>query len=236
VRTELHFHLLPGVDDGPRDDAEALELARLAVADGTGRVVATPHVRDLDLDELPARTEALRERLRDAGVDLQVCWGGELSVADAAQATDAELDAVAHGPAGRRWVLLEAPLRHAEHRLRDVADALRARGYASLIAHPERSPAVTMDELRALVAQGAVLQVNASSLAGGHGAEARERALRIARSGLPFVLASDAHSPARPPLLAEGAGALAAAGLEADRIREAVDTGPERLLAEGLPS
>ena len=64
VRTELHFHLLPGIDDGPRDDREAIELARLAVADGTRRVVATPHVRLLDLDELPMRTAQLRARLR----------------------------------------------------------------------------------------------------------------------------------------------------------------------------
>ena len=46
-RAELHFHLLPGVDDGPGDMAESVELARLAVADGTSLVTVTPHVRDL---------------------------------------------------------------------------------------------------------------------------------------------------------------------------------------------
>ena len=42
---DLHFHLLPGVDDGPGDMDASLELARRAVADGIGTVVATPHVR-----------------------------------------------------------------------------------------------------------------------------------------------------------------------------------------------
>jgi len=32
LRAELHFHVLPGVDDGPADLAESIELARLAQA------------------------------------------------------------------------------------------------------------------------------------------------------------------------------------------------------------
>ena len=67
VRTELHFHLLPGVDDGPHDDIEAIELARLAVADGTGRIVVTPHVHLVELDEVRRRVDALRACLRAAG-------------------------------------------------------------------------------------------------------------------------------------------------------------------------
>ena len=48
-RVELHFHLLPGVDDGPADLASALDLARAAVADGTGLVVCTPHAHMSDV-------------------------------------------------------------------------------------------------------------------------------------------------------------------------------------------
>ena len=46
---ELHFHLLPGVDDGPTDLATALELARAAVRDGTRLVTCTPHAAFVDL-------------------------------------------------------------------------------------------------------------------------------------------------------------------------------------------
>ena len=38
---DLHFHLLPGVDDGPADMDASLELARAAVAEGTGTVVTS---------------------------------------------------------------------------------------------------------------------------------------------------------------------------------------------------
>jgi len=84
------------------------------------------------------------------------------------------------------------------------------------------------------VAEGAVLQINASSLLGRHGMRATAMALKLVSSGLPFVLASDAHRLARPPLLSDGALALERAGVDAETIRFAVETGPERLLTEGL--
>ena len=234
VRTELHTHLLPGVDDGPADEAEALALARLAVADGTGTVVATPHVSTIRIETLPDRVERLASALQDAGIPLEVLPGGELSASDVAGADEAELEAIAQGPPDARWLLLEAPLTFGTPGLPAAAEELRERGYDVLIGHPERAATFSLDELRRHVRRGSVLQVNASSLTGRHGARARQHGLAIVTSGLPFVLASDAHSPERPPLLSEGALELSAAGLDAHAVHTAVDTGPAQLLEEGL--
>ena len=235
MRTDLHFHLLPGVDDGPRDDREAIELAQLAVADGTGELVATPHVRRLDVEELPLRTDELCACLDEAGVDLAVRSGGELSPGDVSALSGEQLEALAEGPPAGRWLLLEAPLQPLEADLAEAADELRERGFGVVIAHPERCPELTAAEIRRQVELGACLQLNASSLTGQHGADAERAALELVRSELPVVLASDAHSPSRPPLLTQAAQTLAAAGIGAARIRTAVDTGPAALLARGLP-
>jgi hypothetical protein len=98
MRVELHFHLLPGVDDGPRDAAEAVALARAAVADGTRTVVATPHAGFVD----PA---TLRDRVASLRVPLDVRPGAELLATDVMRLSARELDLVAQGPPGRRWVL-----------------------------------------------------------------------------------------------------------------------------------
>lgn len=233
MRTELHFHLLPGVDDGPRDDQEAIELARLAVADGTRRVVTTPHVRRLDLDELPMRTARLRTRLREAGVELELCAGGELSPDDVGALAHPQLERLAQGPPARRWLLLEAPLVPGEITLAAAADELRGRGFGVLIAHPERSSSTPMLRIREQVAAGAILQINASSVTGLHGPDARRAALTVAHSGLPFVLASDAHSPLRPPLVTPAVTVLLSAGVDSGTVRAALDL-PDALLHRGL--
>ena len=40
---DIHAHILPGVDDGARDMGEALEMIRMAAAQGVTGIIATPH-------------------------------------------------------------------------------------------------------------------------------------------------------------------------------------------------
>src|SRR3954447_12826073 len=111
-RAEIHFHILPGVDDGPATMAESVELARLAVRDGTRTVVATPHVREdffTDVHELPLRVRELNARLRLEGIPLDVIQGGEVGP-NMVGTLDADgLEQVAIGPPAARWILLEPP-------------------------------------------------------------------------------------------------------------------------------
>ena len=83
---------------------------------------------------------------------------------------------------------------------------LRDRGFGVVIAHPERSADAALDGsagLRRELAAGSLAQVNAQSITGAHGADARRAALELIAEGLVSVVASDAHGPTRPPLLSE---------------------------------
>jgi protein-tyrosine phosphatase len=232
IRTELHFHLLPGVDDGPETLEESLELARLAVADGTSVVVCTPHVHLVDVATVPARVQELQSALDAARIPLKVRPGGEITPGTDVSAAD--LRVLAQGPPGRTWVLLEAPLmgRPVEE-LHEQADELEARGHRLLIGHPERCSAFMAADggLDHRLRQGALLQVNASSLMGVHGADARAAGLDLVRRGLVSVIASDAHRPSRPPRLSEAVAMLAEHGIDGTPLTDVV---PERLLSQGL--
>jgi protein-tyrosine phosphatase len=240
ARAELHFHLLPGVDDGPGTMEESVELAALAVEDRTSTVVATPHVRNVDVDELPERVGELQRRLDACGVPLEVRCGGELAYDDLASVTDAQLATIAQGPGDARWVLLEAPLAGTDGTREDFTSAageLRERGFAVLIGHPERSPAVLADggaALQAELAAGSVLQLNATSLTGHHGEPERADGLALARARLAAVVASDAHRPTRGPALAAALRALIAGGIPAERACAMTDVAPRALLEHGL--
>jgi protein-tyrosine phosphatase len=238
-RAELHFHLLPGVDDGPADMAESVELARLAVADGTSLVTVTPHVRDLlrggILDEVPARVDEVAGALAQAGVPLEVRTGAELAHDDLPFLDDRALDAIAQGPPGGRWVLLEAPLfgDDVDGFLEATAE-VRARGFGTLIGHPERC-APLMESPEAVAAErraGARLQVNGSSLIGRHGSQAREWGIELLRTGAADVISSDAHRPSRPSVLSAALEALA--GIP--HAEAFVSSTPRALLRHGMPA
>ncbi len=237
MRTELHFHLLPGVDDGPKTVEESLELARMAVADGTATVVCTPHARDVEVATVPDRVAALRDDLRRAGIALELIAGVEVAQDDVTRMTAAELEIAAQGPAGRRWILLEAPLTLDASGLLDAADELGARGYGLVIAHPERCPTLMEPGggLDDLVGAGALLQLNGSSLTGRHGGRARDWAVDLAAAGRASVIASDAHRPTRGPVLSSAVAELTgAAGLCADAAERLVAGAPHALLQHGL--
>ena len=129
---DIHFHLLHGVDDGPETLADSVALARAAVADGTRTVVCTPHVRTdfvtepLDVVEL---VRELREALAHAGVPLELRCGGELGHDLAGTLSQPQLEAIAQGPAGNRWLLVEAPFDGLTGDFRAATAELRERGF-----------------------------------------------------------------------------------------------------------
>ena len=182
---ELHFHLLPGIDDGPSSMEESVALAAAAAAEGTRTVVATPHIHPsfvTDPGTLAARVREVQNRLTAERIPIKVRCGGELDLAMPERLSDAQLEAIAHGPHGRRWVLLEAPLRGLEDDYTVVADELRERGFAVVVAHPERSfnrPEAAWRAVEHELAAGSALQINAWSVAGLYGeTRPRQRAWR----------------------------------------------------------
>jgi len=229
---ELHFHALHGLDDGPETLEESVELLRLAMLDGTDTVVATPHIRGdfvTDVSDLPARVRELSAAISGEGIAIDLRVGGELGHDMVGRLSLVELTLIAQGPAGARWLLVEAPWQPMGDDFHAATDELRDRGFGVMIAHPERSADAALDDsagLRRELAAGSLAQVNAQSITGQHGSDARTAASRLLDSGLVSVVASDAHGPTRPPLLGEVRRRLADDRLTVGR--------PHRLLTRGI--
>jgi len=158
--------------------------------------------------------QELDARLRAARIPVEVLPGGELALDMVWRLRQSELELIAQGPAGRRWLLLEAPFDGLDESYTAAADELRERGFAVVVAHPER--AVSTSATDAVIAnelsEGSVLQLNAWSITGRYGDATRAVALRLLRSTPDAVLASDAHGPHRPPSLQAALDEVAALG------------------------
>jgi len=235
---ELHFHLLPGIDDGPRTLEESLALARAAVAEGTGTIVATPHVHPAhvtDPAQIHEHVQMLAGHLRAAQIELDLRPGGELAHSMVERLGQRDLELIAHGPPAGRWLLLEAAFDGLGPDFTATADELRARGFGVVLAHPERiarSPE-TRAALEHELDRGTVLQLTAGSITGANGEAMRDLAFAQLRSAPMAVIASDAHGLHRMPALSKALVSLAAAGVP-EPSRFVLDV-PRWLLEHGLP-
>jgi protein-tyrosine phosphatase len=242
---DLHCHLLPGIDDGAANLADALDYARRLDAEGVGDVACTPHVKAAHFPRVPiadlaARVSELQAAIDDAGLHVRLHPGGEVAHRDALALHPDELALVAQGPPGARWILLECPFGGVEQDFTDAAERLRGLGYGLVLAHPERSAGVLHPDrrrrLERLRGDGALIQVNVCSLLGNHGLEAQEIATGIVRAGTAFCLASDAHPGSREHTLQLGFHVLLRAGASSVQAWRLTQANPRFLLVHGLPS
>ena len=239
---DLHLHLLPGVDDGASDESAALAHARRLAAEGVRDVTVTPHINrywPLEISSIPERVTALASLLEDHAIGVRVRPGGELDARYARELSDGELELIAQGPAGSRWLLVEAPFRGIDGAFESDCAALMRRGFGAVIAHPERAEGAGeragVEALQALLATGAVAQVNVCSLLGNNGLEVQETAVHLLRSGLAYVIASDGHPGTRDHTLALGFVLAQRAGASSVQAWRLTQANPRFLLTHGIP-
>jgi len=238
---DLHCHLLPGVDDGAEALADSVRHARRLSAEGVRDVLVTPHINriwSLDPNEIPARVAEVQRATDAEGLGLRLHAGGELAHTRVADLSDKEIEVISSGPRSARWVLLETPFDGIDDSFLAAAADLRARGFGALLAHPERSPDIEsggLERLRALLAHGALLQVNVCSLLGNHGLAAQESAVGLLRTGLGHVLASDGHPGTREHTLQLGFHLAMRAGASSTQAWRLTQGNPRFLLEHGIP-
>jgi protein-tyrosine phosphatase len=229
---DLHSHVLPGIDDGPRSLDGSLEMLRDARADGITRLAATPHVR-ADWPTAPETMERLVAALREHDTGVEVLPGGELDLAYLETLADDDLRRFGLG-GNPQLLLVEFPYTGWPMRLRDVLFRLGVRGYRIVLAHPERNREIQEQPelLREIVDAGVFVQLTAASVDGrlGRGPAAAARALL--REGLAHLLASDAHAPS---IRAIGMSNAAAAVGDDALARWLTHEVPEAIVAGGEP-
>jgi protein-tyrosine phosphatase len=206
---DLHCHVLPGIDDGPRAMEDAVALGRAQEQLGVTTVVATPHVSwdypHVEADLIAEGVEAVNAAFAAEGLGVRVLPGAEVALTRAVELSDEELGELTLG--GGPWLLLEPP--HSPAAVAGTESAivsLMHRGHQLVIAHPERCPAFLTDRpaLERLVGAGALTSLTAGSLIGRFGRDIKRYATGLVADGLTHDIASDAHgaSQRRPPGMA----------------------------------
>jgi len=202
---DIHCHILPEVDDGPKSWETAESMCRMAAQDGIEHMVATPHANDryfYDREYLYGLLQNLQQRIGDnpklsLGCDFHL----SLENMQTALATPEK-----YRIGGSRYLLVEFSNFSIPVQLDEWLGQMVELGTRPIITHPERNPILQQTGARVLqlVERGCAVQVTASALTGSWGAKAREMAHWFLKAKAVHFLATDAHDTMRrPPVLSE---------------------------------
>ncbi len=232
---DIHTHILPSLDDGPKTTAESIELCKIAANDGIKTIVATPHSKDgvyeAKSDDTLRKVKELNLKLKEIQLDLEILPGAEVHI------NERLVEYIKNGEVltinnGRKFLLLELPFFFVPPITDELISNLRSIGIVSIISHAERITKFqkTPKILDQLVKSGTLIQITAQSLTGDFGSRERKCAEWLLKHEMVHFIASDVHSlTGRPPILSK-ALEMAAKIIGEKKARALVSHNPKQII------
>lgn len=193
--TDIHAHILPGLDDGPETVEESIDMICMAYENGTDRIFAASHGNfySYTQQEYWEALEYLRMRLKGYQIPVELYPGMELYYDEhlCEKLDHREVIPMNQGS----YILLEFDFREHPEQVHQAVRQVQEKGYRIILAHPERydfmqdNPELIYD----LIQRDCAMQINKGSIFGEFGACAGRLAYGMLRSNLVQVIASDAH-------------------------------------------
>lgn len=195
---DFHCHILPGIDDGARNTAEAIKIAKTAEKEGVSAIIATPHydngVYKPGLLQIKEACVEVNRELKRRNIRVSIYPGAEARINERTM-DDLEHDKIIFLAGETSAVLFELPQIFV---LEGICSLLRKaveKGIVPVIAHPERNPELIKNPhyLDELERAGAMMQLTAGSLLGDFGGYAKKTALLMVDRDLVHFVGSDMH-------------------------------------------
>jgi protein-tyrosine phosphatase len=225
-KTDYHCHILPGLDDGPREQKISVEMARLFAQVGYRKVYCTPHLikgmYEATTKEVLFERDRLQLELDREGIGIKLLVGREYFL------DEFLLDFIKQPLLleGTNSIMIEISSHTPVDLIKDTLFAVSRSGYTPCIAHPERCWLLEMPEkesdrqgawktwfsrsrvdgsesesgndlLNYLKRLGCQFQANLGSFNGQYGERARTNARYFEKAGTYTHAGTDAHSPGK---------------------------------------
>ncbi len=197
LRTDIHSHLIPGIDDGADTMEQSIEILREFERLGYKKVITTPHTMSDYYPNTPEIILSGLEKLRESVVSNQI----NLTVDVASEYNlDADFEnLVEQGELltfGDKYVLFELPFFQEPPMLNDVIWKMQMKNYQPVLAHVERYTFWFDDwqRIEEIKERNVLFQLNINSLTGHYGPEVKKVAERLIDNDMVDFLGSDCHN------------------------------------------
>ena len=196
--TDIHNHILPGIDDGAATVDEAVELVRKYRELGLTKLIATPHIMNDYYpntgETIKAAQNELQKKLFSAGIT-EV----EISVAAEYMMDQSFLELLERESLlclNEKFVLVEMSYFQPPINLKEIFFQLQTRNYKPVLAHPERYGffhSRGLSHYKELKDRGCLFQLNLLSLTGHYGKNIQKVAYELIRRDMIDFIGTDAH-------------------------------------------
>jgi len=196
IKTDMHSHLLAGLDDGVKSHDEAVELIQNFHRLGYTKIITTPHIMSdyyrNEPEQIISKKNELNKILEDNQIPVIVEAAAEYYL-------DENLTTIINGEKrlltfGSNYLLFETNFFSEPYHLNEFIFNAITHGYKPVLAHPERYQYMTMEKAEELRDRGVLLQLNIPSLVGYYGKSIERMAVKFIEAGWIDLVGSDCHN------------------------------------------
>lgn len=194
--TDIHSHLIPGIDDGAVDIEASITMIKKFKDLGFKKIITTPHTMCDYYKNTPeiiiSGLEDVRKELKNQNINIVIQAASEYNLDDGLSKLIDEKKVLTMGD---NYVLFELPFMSEPPNFQEIVFQFQTNGYKPILAHPERytywyDDFEKYDELRA---KGILLQLNLLSLTGHYSPQTKKVAEKMVEANLVDAIGTDCH-------------------------------------------
>ena len=196
IGTDMHSHIIPGIDDGAQTLNDSIALAKKFKALGFKKLIATPHIMADYFRNTPETInrglDRLRNGLAEIYLDLEIDAAAEYYLDETLEKKIKQKEVMTFGS---NYLLFELSYINAPQNLFNIIKLMQDGGYKPVLAHPERYPYYygSFDSYQQIKETGCMFQMNSIALTGYYGSGAKKVAEEMVENHMVDFIGSDMH-------------------------------------------
>ena len=195
IRTDIHSHLIPGIDDGSPDMDTSILLIKKMQLLGYRKLITTPHVMS-DFYKNSSKTilkglSNLRSELKIQNIRMDISAAAEYYIDFDFEKRIGKEEFLTFGD---NYILIELSFLQLPNNLLEIIFKLQMEGYKVVLAHPERYNYYNQKDYDNLISRGVFLQINLLSLIGYYSHQIQKKARDLIAKNQVSFIGTDCHN------------------------------------------
>ena len=195
---DIHTHIIPNVDDGSPNLETSINMIKHELDIGVDTIICTPHHiyhrYEKTVEEIKKQFELLKSEVEKLNLPVKLYLGQEICYTHREDIIKMLKEGKLLTLNNTNRILLEFSFTREPEDVLDVIYNFSVNGYEVIIAHVERYEWMTLDKVKDLKKEGALIQINSNSYLGLTTWKEKRFTKKLLKLGLVDYVASDTHS------------------------------------------